>query len=252
MKSILGPTGRQLIRSIAYTKTLFAFDFDGTLAPIVPKPDSAKMNASTLSLIKKLAQKNDVSIISGRSLTDLKKRVGFNPHYLVGNHGLEGLPHAAFNLNLAKKASQSWKRSLQKNLLNRLNDPNLEIEDKSYSLSLHYRHCANKKRIRKEALEAIELLSPRPRVILGKSVINLIPKEAPHKGFALQALMKEGKYEYAFFIGDDDTDEDVFTLQDDSILSVRVGKKLKSSAAYYIENQREIATLLKLILENKT
>jgi trehalose 6-phosphate phosphatase len=244
MKSILASDGKKLIRSIAYTRTLFAFDFDGTLAPIVSVPEKAKMNASTLGLIKKLADKKEVAIISGRSLHDLKERVGFKPDYLVGNHGLEGIPHASFDLKLARKSCLSWLKALKNH--------DWMIEDKTYSLSLHYRHCKNKKQVRAEMLKVIESLQPAPRVILGKSVINLIPKEAPHKGFALQALMKDGGYEYALFIGDDDTDEDVFTLKDESILSIRVGKKMRSSAPYYIQTQREIMTLLKLILENKT
>jgi trehalose-6-phosphatase len=53
-------------------------------------------------------------------------------------------------------------------------------------------------------------MEPAPRIVLGKSVINLIPAGAPHKGVALLELMVHLKIQCALYIGDDDTDEDVF------------------------------------------
>lgn len=250
MKSILGPTGKNLIRSLSYTRTLYAFDFDGTLAPIVSVPDHARMRKTTLKLMEQLNDRNDIAIISGRSVKDLKHRIVMAPKYLIGNHGLEGLPKSRFDLNEAKITSASWKQTLEKELSNQ--DPELWIEYKQYSLAIHYRHCKNKKKVRTSVMESISQLKPEPRLIPGKAVMNLIPKKAPHKGFALQSLMKEGKYDFAIFIGDDDTDEDVFSLMDESILSIRIGKKLKSQAQFYLQNQTEMNPFLSLILENKT
>jgi len=250
MKSILGPTGRNLIRSLAYTRTLFAFDFDGTLAPIVAVPDRARIRSATLNLLNELNSRKDLAIISGRSIADLKNRMGLEPRYVIGNHGLEGLPKSRFDLAEAQMTCEHWSQTIERRLENP-KEPGLWVEHKRYSLAIHYRHCKNKKKVRAGVLSCVESLAPKPRIIPGKDVINVIPKEAPHKGFALQALMKEGKYEYALFVGDDDTDEDVFSLMDESILSIRIGKTLKSNAQYYLKDQSEINAFLKLLLENK-
>ena len=100
-------------------------------------------------------------------------------------------------------------------------------------------------------LEKVAELSPSPRVILGKCVINLIPAGGPHKGVALLELMRKFKKRSAIYVGDDDTDEDVFTLPDEGILTVRVGKKSSSAAQFFLERQSEIRRMILLALKAK-
>jgi trehalose 6-phosphate phosphatase len=249
MKSLFSKSGLKILESLAFTKTLYAFDFDGTLSKIVRVPSQAGMSARTLGLITRLSKVAPTAIISGRSIADLKPRVGFRPNYVIGNHGLEGLERLdaqrGKSLERAAEVCVKWRRELEKYRF----ATGVEIEEKSYSLALHYRRCRNKRDARLQILDALTALRPSPRIILGKAVVNLVPTGAPHKGVALMELMMHSGAKSAFYIGDDDTDEDVFALPDTRILTVRVGKKQSSRAQYYIERQADISRLLSLLVD---
>jgi trehalose 6-phosphate phosphatase len=244
MKPLFTPTGLKLLESLSFTRTLFAFDFDGTLSRIVRDPAAAKLSSKTTSLLARLSELAPVALISGRSLQDLRGRVRVKPTYLVGNHGLEGLESREPALSEATLACVSWKGKLERTLLSQRAWPGLEIEDKRYSLALHYRRCRSKKGAKRAILESVSSLSPSPRIILGKCVVNILPPGAPHKGMAMLELMLASGIQSGFYVGDDDTDEDVFALPESRILTVRVGQKRSSQAQYFIRDQSEINRLL--------
>lgn len=246
MMSLFSKGSLVVLESLSFTKTLYAFDFDGTLARIVRDPEVAKMSETTENLLIQLSELVPVAIISGRSIEDLKKRISFRPHFLIGNHGLEGLKDTENSLEKAHRQSQSWVRILSEANF----ESGVEIENKTYSVAIHYRKSRKKTKARSQIKLAIESLNPKPHVILGKCVVNLIPAGAPHKGAALLKLIRESNLKHAFYIGDDDTDEDVFSLpyQIGQIMSVRVGKKNRSSASYYIDRQSEINRLIRLLI----
>jgi trehalose 6-phosphate phosphatase len=113
-----------------------------------------------------------------------------------------------------------------------------------YSLAVHYRHSRAKKLARARIEAAVARLD-RVRAIPGKCVVNLVPDGAPHKGTALETARAQLGCERALYVGDDDTDEDVFALGDpDRLLTIRVGRKERSRAAYFIRDQRAIDALL--------
>lgn len=248
MKYLFTPIGVQVIESLSFTKTLYAFDFDGTLSPIVGKPDAAALPLKTMELICELAKLTPVAIISGRSLRDLKGKVSKIPCQLIGNHGLEGLSTRKKSINQAEKLCKIWRRDLEKSWADLKLDSGIFIEDKAYSLAIHYRSSRNKKKARASLFKKIATLDPTPRIILGKSVINLVPADAPHKGAALLEAMKKLNLKCALYIGDDDTDEDVFSISDAKIISVRVGQKNASQAQFYLKRQSEINALAKLLV----
>ncbi|MBN8538058.1 MAG: trehalose-phosphatase [Deltaproteobacteria bacterium] len=236
-----------VLESLSFTKTLYAFDFDGTLAKIVSDPEAAAMAKTTEVLLSQLSKIAPVAIISGRSIEDLKKRISFNPKFLVGNHGLEGIESKNGSLEKAQKTCTAW----TKLLYNEEFESGVEIEDKVYSIAIHYRKARNKTKARAQIKSIISYITPKPNIILGKCVVNILPADAPHKGAALQKLMQISEMKHAFYIGDDDTDEDIFSLPYHSgqIMSVRVGKKIKSQASYYIERQSEINRLIKTLIK---
>ncbi len=238
----------QVLESIGFTNTLYAFDFDGTLAPIVERPDDAGMSEETYDQLSKLSSIVQTAVISGRSLSDLKPRVPSQVKYRIGNHGLEGLPRTTPVSGL-RVQTQAWKVALESQLAPVAEDLGISIEDKEYSLAVHYRRSRKKKIARKAIQMAIQLLEGAPRVIFGKLVFNVVPPEGPHKGIALDRLMKECGANFALYIGDDLTDEDVFGLNDSRILTIRVGNRSWSQAKYFIHTQSEINRLIKIILE---
>lgn len=238
--------GRKLLDSSA-DETLFAFDFDGTLAPLTKSPELTKLSDKTRDLIHEISVYAHVAIISGRRVSDLHKFFSSKKAYLIGNHGLED---SFFEIRKRAKLEgicAEWIQQLNKGLA--FND-DFFVEDKTLSLSVHFRMARNKQKLLNKLWHQIENLNPSPRVILGKSVVNLVPDGVPHKGDALKALMKRLKVRRALYVGDDVTDEDVFLLRDKRIMTVRVGKKLTSEADYYIRRQGEINRMLLHILKS--
>jgi trehalose 6-phosphate phosphatase len=80
-------------------------------------------------------------------------------------------------------------------------------------------------------------------------VVNLLPVGGPHKGLALLDYVARKNLKCAFYVGDDDTDEDVFSMPDPRIIGVRVGYKKTSQAKFYIRRQGEIVRLLRTIIQ---
>lgn len=244
MNPLFSTSSLMILESLSFTQTLYAFDFDGTLSKIVRMPGEAKVSSKTDELLRELAGLVPVAVISGRSIHDLRERLSFQPPYLVGNHGLEGLDATNDALASAKSVCDRWKKALSVVRF----DTGVEIEDKVYSLSVHYRRSRKKKKSRQYIEQVIAQLQPAPRVIRGKSVFNLLPEGAPHKGIAVLELMQKIGMKHVFYIGDDDTDEDVFSVADSRVMSVRVGKKKNSHARYFIKRQSEINQLLKKLI----
>lgn len=248
MNPLFAKPSLMILESLAFTHSLYAFDFDGTLSRIVRVPGDATISSTTAELLRELCALVPVAIVSGRSVNDLRDRLPFRPPYLIGNHGLEGLGDNHDTLREAEQACRTWIRALRKTL-----GEDVELEDKQYSLALHFRRSRNKKQARQRIHQAIATLSPEPRVITGKSVVNLLPAGAPHKGVAVSELMKRTGARHAFYIGDDDTDEDVFSLPDSRIaVTVRVGQKKASNARFYIRRQSEINRVLRCLIRFHT
>jgi len=83
----------------------------------------------------------------------------------------------------------------------------------------------------------------------GKLAVNLLVPNAPHKGLALERERAHFACDTVMYVGDDETDEDVFQLdRPGRLLSIRVGRKRASAAPYYIHNQGEIDRLLETLV----
>ena len=86
-------------------------------------------------------------------------------------------------------------------------------------------------------------------MISGKEAISIVSETAPNKGAALREELDRLGCHRALYIGDDETDEDVFTLDERlQILTIRVGRSLTSRAAYFIRSQNEIDEFLRVLL----
>lgn len=224
---------------------LCVFDFDGTLAPIVARPDQALLPASVRERLQALQRLAPVAILTGRALSDIEDRLQFAADYVVGNHGLEGLPESAHRRTGFRQACNAWKEVLDRALADPARfDPRIAIEDKAISLSVHYRQVADQARA-EHALQALfDTLQPAPRVIAGKCVFNLLPLDAGDKGTAFNQLMTLSNATSALYVGDDVTDEDVFRLQRHDLLSVRIGQARDSAAPFFLPRHLDIAPLL--------
>lgn len=243
---LFSDTARTAMESFIDQRTLFAFDLDGTLAPIGPNPDAIDIPVTIQKEIITLGGIAQVAVITGRSRSDALQRLSVLPRYLIGNHGAEGLPGWESRTQEFIQTVKAWQDQLVDWLS--IKDQNgIFIENKGPTLSVHYRHAADSKAARVMILRAINRLVPQPRLINGIYIENLVPKGAPDKGVALTHLMNQSGCPKGFFVGDDETDEDVFRLDHESIFTVRVGRKTGSLARFYLRNQQEIARLLREI-----
>lgn len=242
MRHILAQANQEVLLQFAWSNVLLAFDYDGTLAPIVPDPTNAQMRHTTRRLLEKVAQRYPCAVISGRAQHDaLLWLDGIAFVDVLGNHGLEPWQNgAAFESEVSH-----WHTLLEKQLASY---QGVIIENKRFSLAIHYRESREKKR----ALEAILKAGARlhaARIIKGKFVVNILPDDAPHKGMALQRLLTKHGCDTAIYIGDDETDEDVFSLDcPGQLLTILVGKRQNSEAAYFLKGQEEIDAVLRILL----
>jgi trehalose 6-phosphate phosphatase len=127
-------------------------------------------------------------------------------------------------------------------------DANIWIEDKTCSLSVHYRLARDQHVAEGRLRQALSHLAPAPRIIGGKCVFNILPEDALDKGRALEALMLNCGARYALYVGDDVTDEDVFRLGRPDILTVRVGRCSDSAARFYLNHRLDLVLLLDRLL----
>jgi trehalose 6-phosphate phosphatase len=242
MKYILSSRNVRELKRFARGRALVAFDFDGTLAPIVTDRDLAQMRPSTARLFDRVCDAYPCAVVSGRSREDVAGRLGdVAVRYVVGEHGADdGTSHAYGRREIAA--------ALATLCLALSHRDGIDLEVKRASLAIHYRRAQDRKGARAAIDDALARLPAGVRLLPGKCVVNVVSARAPHKGEALQHLLRLEGADAALYVGDDDTDEDAFrmTLPVPAFM-VRVGRSRRSGADYYLRNQREIDWLLQTL-----
>jgi trehalose 6-phosphate phosphatase len=238
---LFSPEGLSALAGHVAPDTLFAFDLDGTLAPIVDEYNAARVAEPVRTTLERLAGLAKVTVITGRSRKDALEILGFEPHLLIGNHGAEWpADPESRNVEFAQLCTE-WRERLQEMLSG---VRGVEIEFKGESLSLHYRKSIDRDGALSRIDAAIWELSPSPKRIGGKFVVNLVPMDAFGKGEALKAAMEKLGFTRAIFFGDDVTDEEIFQLGNVDLLGIHIGKDDRTAAAYYLNDQSEMLGLL--------
>jgi trehalose 6-phosphate phosphatase len=241
MFDILSKRHAATLESFASSNVLVALDYDGTLAPLVSNRAKATMRPRTRRLLTAVARQYPTAVISGRARADLIRCIGPVPvRHFTGNHGLE--PWGATRARAA--LVERWAGSLAGGLPEL---PGLFLENKRYSLTVHFRAVRDRRHARQAILSAIAPLRGA-RIIAGGCAISLVPRGAPHKGDALERVRKRLRCDRLIYVGDDRTDEDAFSSASASrLLAIRVGRLSTSAARYYIADQRAIDRLLQAL-----
>lgn len=231
------------LRPLEGPRVLLAFDFDGTLAPIVARREAAAMRPRTAALFHQVCARYRTAVITGRARADVLPRLGGAAlAAVVGNHGLEtgaALPPAQRRLLEVTRARLA---ALPPVL------GGLDVEDKGGSFSVHLR------RTRQPRVAAAAVLAALPagmKVVPGKAVLNVVLAKAPHKGDALAALARRHRARAVLYVGDDVTDEDAFALDAPGLISVRVGRDARSAATYFLRAQPEVDRLLRWLVTHR-
>lgn len=234
-------------------QVLLLLDFDGTLTPIVNRPEEAELSTEMEEILKFLAKKREfrIAIISGRSLSDLKERIKIRDIIYVGNHGLEiEKGKKTFIYPQASKSIQTMKK-LKKILKARLRGiQGTILEDKRVGLAIHYR-LVKSRDLPKLKRAVGQIFKPfleerRIRVTSGKKILEARPPIAWDKGKAASLLLDSFKRNnpLSIYLGDDRTDEDAFSTLDGKGITVFVGKPRKSKARFFLKNVGEVEVFL--------
>jgi alpha,alpha-trehalase len=216
-------------------------DYDGTLTPIVSRPELAVLAPEMRAVLERLSRRATLAVVSGRALGDVKQLVALDTIVYAGNHGFEirGPEGTALSYEVGREfldalagAHEELRAALEAL-------PGAWVEDKTHSLSVHYRQTPDERAGEVEA--AVDrALAPRPRLRkhYGKKVIEVRPRIAWDKGRAvlwlLEALGLEGRGVVPLYLGDDVTDEDAFRALAGRGLGVLVADSPRPSAADYL------------------
>jgi len=184
-------------------------DVDGTLAPIVARPELAAVPEETRVELRRLAGRYAlVACISGRTGEDAARLVGVERITYVGVHGLELAPEAGrWRETLRPFAALDWPW----------------LEDKGLTVALHWREAKDDGAARSE-LEAVAARAETAGLEArwGRKVLELRPPVEADKGTAVRALLRERGLRRALYAGDDTTDLDAFRGLDGLEIAVRV------------------------------
>ena len=238
---------------IRQAQNLFLFlDYDGTLTPIVSRPELALCPSEVKRHLEKLRDLPSVylAIISGRSLEDLRKKVGVSGIIYAGNHGLEiENPDGRHKKFLSSARTRELKRITQ-NVRNSLKEiPGILFEEKGPILSVHYRNVPQKffDRIPQVLKEELEQWRGRWKMAWGKMVFEIRPDVDFHKGEAVREILKTfpSLGLLPIYLGDDQTDEDAFRVLKGQGLSVFIGPSgFSSEADFFLRNPDEVKEFL--------
>ena len=238
---------------------LLFLDYDGTLTPIVRRPDRALLSTSSLNLLAKL--KGDphytLAIISGRALRDVRDLVGLRGLIYAGNHGLELAGPKIRYVNPRAKAARPLLESIARSLRRELRvTPGAVVENKGLSLTVHFR------KVRADERQLVAMIFDgitRPyrkkrkiRVTRGKCVFEVRPPVKWNKGTIVlwllkrtEILKKSGSI-LPVYLGDDLTDEDAFRVLSDRGITVLVGgSNPLSRAGYRLSGVGEVKKFLR-------
>jgi trehalose 6-phosphate phosphatase len=216
-------------------------DVDGTLAPIVARPDLAAVPEETRAELRRLASRYAlVACISGRTGADARRLVGVDGIFYVGVHGLELAPDAdAWRAPLRELAAFEWPW----------------VEDKGLTVAFHWREAGDED----EARASLERVAERARALglearWGRKVLELRPPVEGDKGTAVRALLGEHGLRRALYAGDDTTDLDAFRGLDGCEVAVRIAvassegpPELQAAADLVVGSPPELLELLRLL-----
>ena len=257
MKHLLKEGWEDLRQKFKKSRVFLFLDYDGTLTPIVRNPDLAVLSPSRRKQLEKTARtkKIRIALVSGRSLSTLKKLAGVRGLLYVGNHGLEREENGSRRVHAAAQKSRKLLQRIKPRLEAAFRKlPGIFVEDKTFTLTVHYRRAssATARRAKKVFWNTLgaELKRRRIRITEGKKVWEVRPFFAWNKGnvvlWFLKRAARGSRSVLPVYIGDDATDEDAFRSLGRKGVTVKVGGKTKAScAAYYVKATGEVFQFLK-------
>lgn len=248
----------ELVGWFGAREPVVCLDFDGTLSPIVNRPEDATIDEATRAAVRDIARHFPVVVLSGRDRLDVEQRVGLDELVYAGSHGFD----------VAGPGGLRWEYEAASDYLDELDALEAELADsvtgiagaivdrKRFAIALHDRLVADADLPVLDAIAAIAAgRHPRLQTHRGKRVLEFRPDVSWHKGEALlwivDALGRARPRVTVAYLGDDTTDEDAFrTLRGADVgFGVIVGEEDRETAAQYrLRSPSEASTLLRELL----
>lgn len=215
-------------------------DYDGTLTPIVARPELAVLSDATRSTVGDLATRCPVAVISGRDRADVAELVRLGSVYYAGSHGFDiSGPDGRRMQHQGGVDAAPALRAAEEQLRTRLAGVDgAAVEGKAFAIAVHYRlveerqvpHVA-------EVVDSVAGEYPGLRVTGGKKIFELRPSIEWDKGRAVLWLLRALKLDLAdvvpIYIGDDETDEDAFEALAECGIGIVVRDGPRETAARY-------------------
>lgn len=231
------------------SRRLFFLDYDGTLIQFFDKPEDAEPDNEVLGLLESLSsnKKNEVVLISGREKETLNKWFGHLNLNIISEHGV-WMKKKQKSWEMLKPLKNDWKDEIREILeLHVDRTPGSFIEEKEFSLVFHYRRVdpeIGSVRVSELIDNLLGLTSNKNlQVLEGHKVIDIKNSEI-NKGHAVMKWISKNNWDFILSIGDDVTDEDMFSILPDSAYSIKVGLQ-PTAARYNIQSPVEVISLLK-------
>ncbi len=237
------------------SRVLLLVDFDGTLSPLAESPEQARLPQSVRQTLLRLAfrPRLRVAVLSGRPLRYLKSVFGVPSFFYGGNHGLEiegpdfsfRHPRARTLKSVIQKLVRQFRKPVKA-------VPGALLENKGFSLALHYRNVPP---AHKPDLDALlrrfrnQTAGLPVRWRPGNMVWELLPRVAWNKGRAAAWLIQHLRCPFPLAVGDDETDEDMFKALSGRGITVRVGVNGGSSAQFCLKRQSGVPRFLRFLEE---
>ena len=227
-------------------------DYDGTLTPIVSRPELATLAPAMRHALARLAERCPVAVVSGRDRADIQTLIQLDSVYYAGSHGFDiAGPHQVRMQHAEGLEFLPLLDAVETQLQHQLGPiPGALVERKKFTIAVHFRNVASEQLGLIEArVDAVLKQHPQLRKGLGKKVFELQPRLDWHKGKAvrwlLDTLARHTPDIVPIYIGDDVTDEDAFHTLAGHGLSIVVAEAPRRTAARYaLQNPAQVQTLL--------
>ena len=228
-------------------------DIDGTLAPIVEKPDDAVVPERTRQLLIELARRyGTVACVSGRRASEARAMVAIGTISYLGAHGAEllraGWTEARLDAELEdwRRRIQEFARQVDSSDLRRLR---VRLEDKGAILAFHWRGAPDEEAAR-SAIDAVAARAEAAglRTHWGRKVLEVRPPVRIDKGAGITAFLGETDADRAMYVGDDVTDLDAFRALERLVEEGRLAHAVKVGVRSD-EGPEEIVSQADLVVE---
>lgn len=253
----------ELASLVQGTPLLVLLDIDGTLCDIVSDPHGAVVPEATQRTLARLAATPSVrlALVTGRAVREARRMVHVPGVPIIGNHGLEWVDAAgdAHRIGGWDAVAPRMRRAHEALVAHVSRIPGAVLEDKTYSLTVHYRNVDPT--LTGALRNAVRIVAADEglRTADGKCIVNVLPPIDVDKGHAALKLAREtgasARDASILFAGDDVTDENAFRALAREIphaVTVRVAASDGPSAARFrIPSPSALASALEMIAEQR-